>query len=72
VELRRHTYACPHCEGQVITADKPAQPIPKGFTDRRTKKVKVRDEPVAQDNQRKHWKTSGEDDLSPECWAAKV
>jgi transposase len=31
VEHRRHTYACPHCEGHVITADKPAQPIPKGL-----------------------------------------
>jgi transposase len=27
----RCTYACPHCEGHVITADKPAQPIPKGL-----------------------------------------
>src|SRR4051812_12720781 len=31
VEHIRHTYACPHCEGHVITADKPAQPIPKGL-----------------------------------------
>jgi transposase len=31
VEHRRCTYACPHCEGHVITADKPAQPIPKGL-----------------------------------------
>src|SRR6516165_1770328 len=30
-EPRRCTYACPHCEGHVITADKPAQPIPKGL-----------------------------------------
>jgi transposase len=27
----RCTYACAHCEGQVVTADKPAQPIPKGL-----------------------------------------
>jgi transposase len=27
----RCTYACPHCQGHVITADKPAQPIPKGL-----------------------------------------
>jgi transposase len=27
----RCTYACQHCEGHVITADKPAQPIPKGL-----------------------------------------
>src|SRR6516165_760120 len=31
VEHERCTYACPHCEGHVITADKPAQPIPKGL-----------------------------------------
>jgi len=31
VEHQRCTYACPHCEGQVVTADKPAQPIPKGL-----------------------------------------
>ncbi len=31
VEHVRCTYACPHCEGQVVTADKPAQPIPKGL-----------------------------------------
>jgi len=31
VEHVRCTYACPHCEGQVITAGKPAQPIPKGL-----------------------------------------
>ena len=31
VEHERHTYACPHCEGQVVTAGKPAQPIPKGL-----------------------------------------
>jgi transposase len=31
VEHQRCTYACPHCEGHVITADKPAQPIPKGL-----------------------------------------
>jgi transposase len=31
VEHRRCTYACPHCEGHVITADKPAQAIPKGL-----------------------------------------
>jgi transposase len=31
VEHMRCTYACPHCEGQVITAGKPAQPIPKGL-----------------------------------------
>ena len=31
VEQIRCTYACPHCEGQVITADKPGQPIPKGL-----------------------------------------
>jgi transposase len=30
VEHVRCTYACPHCEGQVITADKPDKPIPKG------------------------------------------
>jgi transposase len=30
VEHIRCTYACPHCEGQVTTAGKPAQPIPKG------------------------------------------
>jgi transposase len=27
----RCTYACPHCEGQVVTAGKPAQPIQKGL-----------------------------------------
>src|SRR3954470_18398332 len=27
----RCTYACPHCEGQVVTAGKPAQPIDKGL-----------------------------------------
>src|SRR5262249_32809258 len=27
----RCTYACAHCQGHVITADKPAQPIPKGL-----------------------------------------
>jgi transposase len=31
VEHVRHTYACPHCEGQVVTAGKPAQPINKGL-----------------------------------------
>jgi transposase len=31
VEHVRRTYACQHCEGQVITAGKPAQPIPKGL-----------------------------------------
>lgn len=31
VEHVRCTYACPHCEGQVVTAGKPAQPIPKGL-----------------------------------------
>jgi transposase len=31
VEHTRCTYACPHCEGQVVTAGKPAQPIPKGL-----------------------------------------
>jgi transposase len=31
VEHQRVTYACPHCEGHVVTADKPAQPIPKGL-----------------------------------------
>ncbi len=31
VEHVRCTYAYPHCEGQVITAGKPAQPIPKGL-----------------------------------------
>jgi len=31
VDHERVTYACPHCEGHVITADKPAQPIPKGL-----------------------------------------
>jgi transposase len=31
VEHTRPTYACPHCEGQVITAPKPAQPIDKGL-----------------------------------------
>jgi len=31
VEHVRRTYACPHCEGQVVTAAKPAQPIEKGL-----------------------------------------
>lgn len=31
LEHVRHTYACPHCEGQVITAGKPAGVIPKGL-----------------------------------------
>jgi transposase len=31
VEHIRCTYACPHCEGQVVTAGKPAQPIEKGL-----------------------------------------
>jgi transposase len=31
IEHIRCTYACPHCEGQVITAGKPAQPIEKGL-----------------------------------------
>jgi transposase len=31
VEHVRCTYACPHCEGQVVTADKPLQAIPKGL-----------------------------------------
>jgi transposase len=31
IEHRRCTYACPHCEGQVVTAGKPAQPIDKGL-----------------------------------------
>jgi transposase len=31
VDHVRCTYACPHCEGQVITAGKPAQPIEKGL-----------------------------------------
>src|SRR4051794_8277230 len=31
VEHVRCTYACPHCEGQVVTAGKPAQPISKGL-----------------------------------------
>ncbi len=31
VEHVRCTYACPHCEGQVVTAGKPAQPIDKGL-----------------------------------------
>jgi transposase len=31
VDHERVTYACPHCEGQVVTAGKPAQPIPKGL-----------------------------------------
>jgi transposase len=31
VEHRRRTYACPHCQGHVTTAEKPAQPIPKGL-----------------------------------------
>jgi transposase len=31
IEHIRCTYACPHCEGQVVTAGKPAQPIEKGL-----------------------------------------
>jgi transposase len=31
VEHVRCTYACPHCEGQVVTAGKPAQPIERGL-----------------------------------------
>ena len=31
VDHIRCTYACPRCEGQVITAGKPAQPIDKGL-----------------------------------------
>jgi transposase len=31
IEHKRCTYACPHCEGQVVTAGKPAQPIDKGL-----------------------------------------
>jgi transposase len=31
IEHQRCTYACPHCEGQVVTAGKPAQPIDKGL-----------------------------------------
>lgn len=31
VEHVRCTYACPRCEGQVVTADKPAGPIKKGL-----------------------------------------
>src|SRR3954464_10916894 len=31
VEHVRCTYACPHCEGQVVTAGKPTQPINKGL-----------------------------------------
>jgi len=31
IEHVRCTYACPHCEGQVVTAGKPAQPIKKGL-----------------------------------------
>jgi transposase len=31
VEHLRCTYACPRCEGQVVTAGKPAQPINKGL-----------------------------------------
>jgi transposase len=31
IEHVRRTYACPHCEGQVVTAGKPAQPIQKGL-----------------------------------------
>ena len=31
IEHLRCTYACLHCEGQVVTAGKPAQPIPKGL-----------------------------------------
>jgi transposase len=27
----RCTYACPHCQGQVMTADKPDAPVPKGL-----------------------------------------
>jgi transposase len=31
IEHVRCTYACAHCEGQLVTAGKPAQPIPKGL-----------------------------------------
>ncbi len=31
IEHRRYTYACPHCQGHVTTAEKPAQPIPRGL-----------------------------------------
>src|SRR3954451_9357698 len=31
IEHVRCTYACPHCEGQVVTAGKPAQPIQRGL-----------------------------------------
>jgi hypothetical protein len=31
IEHVRCTYACSHCEGRVVTADKPAQPIKKGL-----------------------------------------
>lgn len=31
IDYTRYTYACPHCEGQVVTAGKPAQPIDKGL-----------------------------------------
>jgi len=31
IEHVRWTYACRHCEGQVVTAGKPAQPIDKGL-----------------------------------------
>jgi transposase len=31
VEHVRCTYACPHCEGHVVTAGKPTQPIDKGL-----------------------------------------
>jgi transposase len=31
IEHIRWTYACPDCEGQVVTAGKPAQPIDKGL-----------------------------------------
>src|SRR3954469_14335188 len=31
VEHVRCTYACPHCEGQVVAAGKPSQPIEKGL-----------------------------------------
>ena len=31
VEHERCTYACPHCEGHVVTAGKPTQPIKKGL-----------------------------------------
>jgi transposase len=31
IEHVRCSYACPHCQGQVTTADKPSQPIDKGL-----------------------------------------